>query len=53
MTDKNVTNDALTKAFVQKRLSLVPIITVMIVIEMIYMFIYICLTVYCRKDFET
>jgi len=46
-------SDPLTKAFVHKRLRLVPLVTMCIILEMVFMFTYICLTVYCRKDFET
>lgn len=46
-------SDPLTKAFVHKRLRLVPLVTTCIILEMVFMFTYICLTVYCRKDFVT
>lgn len=41
------------KLYVQKRLSLVPKITYCIILEMIYMFLYLVLSVICRHEFSS
>jgi hypothetical protein len=46
-------SDPLTKQFVHKRLRLVPQVTLCIVLEMVYMFFYIVLTVGCRDQFSS
>jgi len=43
----------LTKFFVQKRIGLVPKVTYCIVLEMVYMFAYVVLTVTCRHSFSS
>ena len=45
--------DYLSKAFIQKRLLLVPRLVCCIVLEMCHMLCYVFLTVVCRRDFTS
>ena len=45
--------DSLTKQFIMKRLDIVPLMVRCIVLEMIFMFSYICLCVVCRLEWSS